>query len=615
MAKKKHSFAVLLFICAALVVFNINFYGKQYQKSKQLNVITWDAFGYYIYLPATFIYHDIAFKDKRWLNEINNRYNCTPYFYQLAGGSKGKSRIIYQQGLSYFYLPGFLIAHTVAKLVGFNADGFSLPYQLALIITSLFTTFLGLFYLRKISLCYFTDGVTATVLILICLGTNWFLTVGYGHGMPHNFLFTLAILILYCTKKWFEFGSKKHAILTAVFIAWAFSCRPTALIFMLIPLLWNVRNFDGLKAKLKAGIQTTTTTNTRYFIAAFIISLLPLFGYMQYASNDILKFNLHTEKLCLLAPYTFDFLFSYKKGWLLYTPIMVFSLIGFYPLFKINKSLFVPIALVFILQVWLASSWENWWYAASYSQRTMVDCYGLLAIPLGFFLTAITAQKKALLVVVITLVFSVFGLSIFQSYQYYIGIIHNERMTKNYYKAVFGKLTVSPEVFQLLEPDRSATDFINDHNYFQEKLLTNFEDVKNSNDNLIANYNSKTCLKLDAVNSKLICFDEVHKQVTNKKYFWIVGQVEVQLAHSNDRQNLQLVVKTDAFKNRTIKGVDFYSDTITAKGSMLKINFKYITPNFFHDNDEIKVELIYHGKAVVYLSNLKISALIPAKDY
>lgn len=611
--KNRFSSLALIIICIALIAFNINFYGNQFKKSNRLTIINWDVFGYYIYLPATIIYHDLAIENKVWLDEINSKYQATPYYYQIAGGSKGKSRIIYQQGISYFFLPGFLIAHTIASHVGYPADGFSFPYQFSIIIISLLITFLGLFYLRKLLLSYFSDQLVACIMLIICLGTNWFLTVAYGHGMPHSFLFTLNILIAFTTKKWFETNKKRYVALTAFLIGWAFSCRPTEIILLLLPLLYNVESYSDFKLKWK---QQGLSKNLHYFITILLLTVFPLFVYMQYASNDILKFNLHTEQLCLFSPFTLDFLFSFKKGWLLYTPLMLFALAGFYSLFKKNKNLFMPLFTITFLQVWLASSWENWWYAASYSQRPMVDFYGLLAIPLGFLIMEVYKQKQLVWISFSVAMTIIFGLSIFQSYQYYTGIIHNERMTNAYYLSTFGKLSVTPQQLSLLEPDRSSTTYTTDIANLTVKPLVIFNDILVANSNLMLVKDSSTFISLNPNQNELVLFEKEHNKISDKKYFWLTGQAEVILEDKNDWSNVFILIETNAVKHRTIKQAKFLiQDKAPLLGGSYVLNFSYITPNFFHENDKVIIELHYAGKSQIKLSNFVSNILIPKADY
>ena len=49
-------------IIALITILSFNIYDRITHTPK--NPISWDTFGYYLYLPATFIYHDLGLKDK-----------------------------------------------------------------------------------------------------------------------------------------------------------------------------------------------------------------------------------------------------------------------------------------------------------------------------------------------------------------------------------------------------------------------------------------------------------------------------------------------------------------------------------------------------------------------
>ena len=48
------------------------------------HALTWDVFGYYLYLPATFIHDDPGLKDRAWLDEVMAKYDPSATLYQLA---------------------------------------------------------------------------------------------------------------------------------------------------------------------------------------------------------------------------------------------------------------------------------------------------------------------------------------------------------------------------------------------------------------------------------------------------------------------------------------------------------------------------------------------------
>ena len=99
-----------------------------------LNALSWDVLGYYLYLPATFIYHDIGLQNQEWLDQINSIYHNTETWYQLVPTTEGKQAIKYPIGWSLLNLPFFFIGHLWALISDYPADGFSKPYQYCIIL-------------------------------------------------------------------------------------------------------------------------------------------------------------------------------------------------------------------------------------------------------------------------------------------------------------------------------------------------------------------------------------------------------------------------------------------------------------------------------------------------
>ncbi len=103
----------------------------------QKNILSYDYFGLYLYLPATFIYHDPAISDLSWLEKINELYHNTPMFYQLQ--KVGDYHLIrFFSGIAILLSPFFFLGHLLAHLGSYPADGFSFPYQLAMMIAAFF---------------------------------------------------------------------------------------------------------------------------------------------------------------------------------------------------------------------------------------------------------------------------------------------------------------------------------------------------------------------------------------------------------------------------------------------------------------------------------------------
>src|SRR4030095_271890 len=180
-----------------IILIGIRVYYIKWEGPTKVNVLTWDAFGYYLYLPGQFIYHDI--RKMEWIEEIKDKYQTTGDLYQIHKLENGNRTLKYLAGISILYSPFFFAGHILAGWFGYPRDGFSEPYQFAICISALFYAFTGLFVLRWVLLRYFSDQVTALTILLIGLGTNYPQYVSVDSGMTHGFIFTLYTLLLAAT--------------------------------------------------------------------------------------------------------------------------------------------------------------------------------------------------------------------------------------------------------------------------------------------------------------------------------------------------------------------------------------------------------------------------------
>jgi len=435
---------ILLFIISVpFVNFNHHYY------SKGEGVIKWDVKSYYAYLPATFIYHDLS---------LNYRYkypekHLKKWIWPIKTPT-GKHAIITSCGLSMLYSPFFFIAHQYAKISPkYNADGYSKPYHVALTFSAYFYFILALFILRKILLRYFNDKTTALTLFFIGAGTNLFYYITYEAPMPHSYNFFLIILFLRLLIKWHEKLNIKNSIflgLTAGLIALV---RPTNIIVLLLIPFYGVRNLKTLKESINKLLKHWyLILLTAVF---FIIVWIPQFAYWYYVSGKIFYFSYGAEGAHFFFnnPQITDFLFSYKKGWYVYTPVMLFATFGLYRLFKLKNNLSSGIFIILFLNIYILSSWWSWWFGGSFGTRSLIDIYGLMAIPLA----ALIEKKRKIKFekpIIIILLFILTFYNQFQIQQYRKGAIHYWWMNKEAYWTNFMHLHPTCKYWKVIQkPD------------------------------------------------------------------------------------------------------------------------------------------------------------------
>ena len=94
----------MIFIIIILLA-GIRLHYINWDKPTKTNFLTWDVFGYYLYLPAAFIYKDI--KKMEWVPDILDKYKPTGNLYQLHKLPNGNQVGKYFLGLSVLYSPFF----------------------------------------------------------------------------------------------------------------------------------------------------------------------------------------------------------------------------------------------------------------------------------------------------------------------------------------------------------------------------------------------------------------------------------------------------------------------------------------------------------------------------
>lgn len=509
----KYSLSVLIIIACFFVFQTIQIF--------PFNPISWDNFGYYLYLPAYFIYNDLSLTNLSWVNQIIETYNSTDTLYQLTPIDGGNNVIKYSIGMAILYAPFFFIGHLFSLFSSYPSDGFSLPYVISFIVGSLFYTVVGLIFLRKTLLRLFNDVIAAIVLFVIAFGTNYYHINIYNIGMSHIPLFALYAILIWYSIKWFTQPKLVNSLVLSATLGLMIITRPTEIVAVFIPLLYVYYSLGSLTS-FKSFIQKhKQQIFWMFFVVIAIGSIQLIYWKIQTGQFFFYSYNNAGEGLDFLYPHTINTLFSFRKGWFIYTPIMVFAVTGFYWLNKLKKAWFYPTLIFFVFNLYLVSSWSNWWYAASFSQRALVQSYAVMALPLGAIIQRFIKQKS--LFIFLGVIFGLLiVLNLFQTWQINNGILSTSRMTKAYYKSTFLQ-TTSPTDKQkellLIKRFTTANEvFTNPEDYNQTKTFDlTFED---GNEHKIVHSGKKSfALTKDVPYSPNISVP--YSEITKKDHAWL----------------------------------------------------------------------------------------------
>ncbi|HIE15467.1 MAG TPA: hypothetical protein EYP69_00935 [Bacteroidales bacterium] len=177
------------------------------------------------------------------------------------------------------------------------------------------------------------------------------------------------------------------------------------------------------------------------FFFAFLI-FIPQFLYWKLITGHYIYYSYGDEHFFWTNPHIIDGLFSYRKGWLIYTPMMSFALVGIFFLKKALKKFFIPLLIFVPLNIYIIFSWWCWWYGGSFGQRAFIESYAIMSIPLAMVIYRVYRTKIFVIKSIFTVLLLFFiYLNMFNSYQYIHEVIHYDGTTKELYWKYFGRYT------------------------------------------------------------------------------------------------------------------------------------------------------------------------------
>ena len=421
-------FKNILTILAGFFIFSaaLFFQFSEQQWNDKEKVIASDVQGYYGYLPALFIHDDLLlehpekFDGKIWHLENN----------------EGKRYIKYTCGMAIMYSPFFFTAHAFAKLLGEKANGYSRPYRFSLSMAAIFYLSLALIFLSKFLLLYFKDRTVAVTLLVLFGGTNLWHYYVLDVALSHGYSFCLLAIFLYCSARWLSKPRIKWVLWIGVSTGLMVLIRPIDIVFLLFLPLFSVGNLIALKERML--LFSRFKMHLLLGIVLFFLMLLPQLLYYKYVLGSFSVYPYTNESFFFLNPHLFDSVFSYRNGWLVYSPLMVFSIIGFLLLGRSLKGSRVFVLGVFCVYFYLIASWWCWWYVG-FGNRAFINLYPLLSIPLAGFVQFVLSKKMPAQILFYTIISVGIVLSVFQSNQVQKHAMHWGAMTKDAYWETFGK--------------------------------------------------------------------------------------------------------------------------------------------------------------------------------
>ena len=393
------------------------------------NIVQSDGRGYYAYLPSILTHQDLSFGHYLDSTQFKEEYKNN-FLYIIDG----RYVIKYPAGVAVMLTPFYLVADLITRAAGFEPSGYSFFYMVFVSLGAITYALIGLYCCIQLMAAI---KVSPTFIVLlsfgVIFGTNLTNYIVREPSMSHVYSFAAVGFFLLVSKLFIDFGHRKYLLWMALSFGLILLIRPVNGIALLAVLLLinSTEEWKRVWMFLKTNVVGLLMA---IFLFLVIISIQPILWYLQNGHWYVWTYL--DEYFTWENPEIFKVLFSYRKGWLVYTPFFILVPISLvYLLAKGQIVRLLKTTLVWSVIVYVISSWWCWYYGGSFGQRAFIEFYPIAIISILPLLQNGFLQTRPQILKMFT------GCCIFlnlvQSYQYKKNILHYDSMNKSKYWQVF----------------------------------------------------------------------------------------------------------------------------------------------------------------------------------
>ncbi len=572
------------------------FFGVKKPYMEWDRVINSDGKGYYAYLPAIFIYQDIEYSFVEYYEDKyypEDQLTFKEFRYDYKGGIVNKTFV----GLTLLWLPFFLLAHLLTQFTSLPADGYSIIYQYAIGFATIFYFWLGLKFLKKILVkLKASDALSGLIIYAIVAGTNILYYTVYEGSMVHVYNFSLICLFAFFTFQAIHTNRRKWYILTSVSLALIIATRPqNGLIVFFIPFLAG--NINKLKDFFIFLFKDRLTLIYTLVSGALVLSIPITFWYIQ--TGYFMVYSYGEEYFDFLHPHFFAILFSYNKGWFIYTPLAFFSMLSFVYLFKNNKLKFFSLLVLLVSVVYILSSWWCWSYCSRFSQRVFVDYLPVVAIMLVITYNLFKSRYYLRKIYTGTILLLIAFNSV-QMYQHYIWVFPGGDITKEIYWDSFFRFVPKARINVPEESIIEKVEFFNDFekDYEWSNLYSiNRDKAFSGKSSVRINFEQQYSAGLQKVVDPLF--------VTTKRKIKVGAYINA----NTRRPSSQVVISYDSY-GESYGYKAFKVEEYSKRNKWVYVEFLFNVPDLRTEGDIVKIYFWNPGKnETLFIDDIKVEFL------
>jgi hypothetical protein len=346
-----------------------------------------DKAGYYIYLPALFIYQ---FNSSELPDSIVEKTG----FGFSVDTIQQKIKTKYTCGIAILQSPFYLVNHVALELFNKKNNGFHRTNFKMIDFIGVFYLVLGLFFLFKFLINYYDKKTVYLSLFVLFFTTNLYYYGIDETGMSHVYSFFLISLFLYLIKH--IIAEKRSLWIEFIFgfaIGLILLIRPINFVALTAFFFIDISSFNDIKNRIIKIIADFRLLIITIFSVAIII--FPQLLYWKYTYGKWIYYSYENEGFInLLSPQLLKVWFSTLNGQFLYVPATFLVIIGLFFLYRRNKILSVYSAILFFVISYLFASWWSWNFGCGFGIRPYVDFFPIFTISLAALVNKLIKGKN-----------------------------------------------------------------------------------------------------------------------------------------------------------------------------------------------------------------------------
>ena len=345
------------------------------------NVIRVDGKGYYVYLPAIFVYgNDLSFHFLEDTSEF------------LVNGVNR-----YPIGVAICWLPFWLVGRLIYSILKVNDTGYGLIYELLILFSGFFYWAVGIICTYKILIKKFKKETALISCLIITYGTRLFHYSTVDACLSHTYSFAFISLLGVTFIKFVETKKKWLALLCGCELGVITAIRNVNIIVALVPIAYL------LTEQVKTNKMKNFFILGMHFLIAGIgtgIGFLPMIFYWYMVTGKLIYNSYGQWSFDWFHPAFIQVLWGEDSisGMIKLSPILILVIWGAIMMLKSYRNKIVPVTMIalLLLDFYIVSCC---WAPAGLGRRNYVNMLSVIAFLISYPIEKFIVEKKGSCVV------------------------------------------------------------------------------------------------------------------------------------------------------------------------------------------------------------------------